>query len=58
MGVFHNHNGVNRIHIKKEWEKFGQGKKKGSVSLGLPTQKNFFIRTEKFYEALMVTLQQ
>lgn len=57
MGVFHNSDGVNTIHKKKkEWEKFGQGKKRG-VSLKLPTQKNVFILTEKFNETFMVILQ-
>lgn len=43
MGVFHNNDGVNRIHKKKG----GVGKlrtvKKGGISLELPTQKNFFL---------------
>lgn len=43
MGVFHNNDGVNRIHKKKG----GVGKlrtvKKGGIPLELPTQKNFFL---------------
>lgn len=58
MGVFHNNDGVNRIHKQKG----GVGKlrtvKKGGISLELPTQKNFFfILVEKFYETLMVIVQ-
>lgn len=57
MGVFHNNDGVNRIHKKKG----GVGKqdsKKGVHLTGTPNSKEFFfILVEKFYETLMVIVQ-
>lgn len=58
MWVFHNHDGVKRIHEKGGGvENVGAGKRKGAPHWNPQLNRMLFILTEKSHETLIVILQ-